>query len=321
MEPRLLSELDGLVSEARNPRTDRLDRMSAIELVQAMNEEDRTVAVAVAKVLPEVAVAVERIVTAFGEGGRLVYAGAGTSGRLGVLDASECPPTFGVDASMVVGLIAGGDHALRHAVEGAEDDEAAAVADLQRITLSGKDVLVGLAASGRTPYAASALRYARSLGATAIAVTCNPGSPITNEADISIAPEVGPEVLAGSTRLKSGTAQKLILNMLTTASMVQMGKAFGNLMVDLRASNEKLRARAVRIVAQTTGCSIAEAGEALVDAGHDTKLAIFVRLSGLTPPEAKARLADAGGILRVALDAGIDAGRGPRSLQARETSK
>lgn len=317
MELRLLSELDGLVSEARNPRTDLLDRMDALELVRTMNCEDHAVAAAVAVVLPEIAEAVDRIVAAFEAGGRLIYVGAGTSGRLGVLDASECPPTFGVDASMVVGLIAGGDHALRHAVEGAEDDEAAALADLRRIALSGRDVLVGLAASGRTPYVGAALRYARGLGAAAIAITCNPGSPITLEADISIAPEVGPEVLAGSTRLKSGTAQKLILNMLSTASMVRIGKAFGNLMVDLRASNEKLRARAVRIVVQATGCSVDEAGAALAGAGQNTKLAIFMLLSGLDGPAAQARLAAARGNLRVALDAVVDTGRGPRT----QTSK
>lgn len=317
----LLSELEGLVSEARNPRTDQLDRMSAIELVRAMNGEDHAVAAAVARVLPEVAEAVDCIVAAFSAGGRLVYVGAGTSGRLGVLDASECPPTFGVDESMVVGLIAGGDHALRHAVEGAEDDEAAAIADLQRIGFAATDVLVGLAASGRTPYAGSALRYARGLGARAIAVTCNPGSPITRDADISIAAEVGPEVLAGSTRLKSGTAQKLILNMLTTASMVRMGKVFGNLMVDLRATNEKLRARAVRIVVQATGCSTEQAREALAGANHNTKLAVFVLLSGLDTPQAAARLAEARGILRVALDAAQIRGGGSEFVQARETSR
>ncbi len=303
MEQGVLAELDGLVSEARNPRTGQLDRMSAIEIVRMMNDEDHAVAAAVARVLPQVAAAVDRIVAAFGAGGRLTYAGAGTSGRLGVLDASECPPTFGVDDSMVLGLIAGGDHALRHAVEGAEDDEAAAVSDLERIEFSGKDVLVALAASGRTPYARAALRHARALGAAAIAVTCNPRAPMSLEADISIAAEVGPEVLAGSTRLKSGTAQKLILNMLTTASMVRIGKAFGNLMVDLRATNEKLRARAVRIVVEATGCSTESARAALEGTNHNTKLAIFVLLSGLDYAHAEARLAHAGGILRVALDA------------------
>jgi N-acetylmuramic acid 6-phosphate etherase len=299
----ILAELGGLASEARNPRTGLLDRMTAMELVRTMNDEDHGVAAAVAKVLPSIAEAVDCIVDSFSTGGRLIYVGAGTSGRLGVLDASECPPTFGVEESMVVGLIAGGDYAIRHAVEGAEDDEAAAIVDLQHVGLKARDTVVGLAASGRTPYVVSALRYARNVGAKSVAVTCNPGSAIAAESDIAIVPEVGPEVLTGSTRLKSGTAQKLVLNMLSTASMVRSGKAFGNLMVDLRATNEKLKARAVRIVADATGCSDQQARGALDDAGQNAKLAIFILLSGLDRQEAEARLASANGMLRVALDA------------------
>ena len=314
MAQQILAELDGLVSEVRNPRTALLDRMNSLELVRTMNDEDHGVASAVAKVLPSIAKAVDCIVDAFSAGGRLIYVGAGTSGRLGVLDASECPPTFGVEESMVIGLIAGGDHAIRHAVEGAEDDEAAAVIDLQLAGLKARDIVVGLAASGRTPYVVSALRYARNVGAKSVAVTCNTSSAIAAESDIAIVPEVGPEVLTGSTRLKSGTAQKLVLNMLSTASMVRSGKTFGNLMVDLRATNEKLKARAARIVAEATGCSGEQARGALDDAGQNAKLAIFVLLSGLDRQEAEARLASANGMLRVALDAlpagGTTSGKG-----------
>lgn len=306
----LLSELDEMVSERSNPLTDKLDQMDVLELVMRINQEDQGVPAAVAKVLPEIAEAVTRIAAAFRRGGRLVYVGAGTSGRLGVLDASEIPPTFGVDESMVVGLIAGGDHALRHAMEGAEDNEAAALDDLDAIALSPRDVLVGLAVSGRTPYVAAALRHARQLGAATVAVTCNPGSPITQDVDIAIVPVVGPEVVTGSTRLKSGTAQKLILNMLTTASMIRIGKVYGNLMVDLRATNEKLEARAVRIVVQATGCTVMEAESALANAGHSVKLAIFILLSGLGTAEAEVQLASAKGVLRDALAA---AGHRPAS--------
>lgn len=283
--------------------------MTSMELVRTMNDEDHGVAASVAKVLPSIANAVDCIVHAFSAGGRLIYVGAGTSGRLGVLDASECQPTFGVDESMVIGLIAGGDYAIRHAVEGAEDDEAAAVIDLQHLGLKARDIVVGLAASGRTPYVVSALRHARNVGAKSVAVTCNPGSAIAAESDIAIVPEVGPEVLAGSTRLKSGTAQKLVLNMLSTASMVRSGKACGNLMVDLRATNDKLKARAVRIVSEATGRSDQQARVALDDAGQNAKLAIFILLSGLDAREAEARLVSANGMLRVALDAQLANGK------------
>ncbi|WIY53710.1 N-acetylmuramic acid 6-phosphate etherase [Devosia sp. YIM 151766] len=303
MTHHLLSELDQLISEARNPAAEGLDGASALELVGLMNQEDRRVAEAVEEVLPEIAQAVELVSAAFRAGGRLIYTGAGTSGRLGVLDASECPPTFGVDEAMVVGIIAGGDLALRHAMEGAEDDEAAAIEDLKRHQLKAQDVVVGLAASGRTPYVLAGLRYARSLGAVTIGITCNPGSPITEAAQLAIVPVVGPEVLTGSTRLKSGTAQKMVLNMLTTASMVRIGKTFGNLMVDMRATNDKLKARALRIIGQATDASLQEAEAALARADNNVKVAIFMVLSGLDAPEARQRLAQANGILRTALDA------------------
>lgn len=303
MTQRLVTELDQLMSERRNPATESLDGASTLELVALMNKEDRRVAEAIEMVLPDIAQAVECITSAFRAGGRLIYTGAGTSGRLGVLDASECPPTFGVDEEMVVGIIAGGDHALRHAMEGAEDDETAAVDDLQCHGLTAQDVVVGLAASGRTPYVLAGLRYAQEIGAATIAVTCNPGSAITTAAQVAIVPVVGPEVLTGSTRLKSGTAQKMVLNMLTTASMVRIGKTFGNLMVDMRATNDKLKARAVRIICQATEVSLKEAEAALSRADNNVKLAALMILSGADAREAQQQLELANGILRTALDA------------------
>jgi N-acetylmuramic acid 6-phosphate etherase len=297
----LLSELQDLVSENRNARTMGIDLMSTAEILSVINTEDRIVPEAVGKTLPQVALAVEAIVTAFSRGGRLVYIGAGTSGRLGVLDASECPPTFGVPPGMVIGLIAGGHEALVRATEGAEDQADAGVADLRRVGLTGDDVVVGIAVSGRTPYVIGALTYAKSVGSVTVALTCNPESTIARMADISIAPLVGAEVVTGSTRLKSGTAQKLVLNMLTTASMIRIGKTYQNLMVDLHASNEKLLARAVRIVMQATDCTVAEAEQALERAGNDVKLAILTTLTGKTVDDARAAMRDAGGFLRRAL--------------------
>lgn len=297
----LHAQLQQLVSEGRNPRTTDIDLMSSLEIVSAMNAEDRSVAEAVGKTLPEVARAVDSIVSAFNAGGRLIYIGAGTSGRLGVLDASECPPTFGVPPTMVVGLIAGGREAVVSAVEGAEDRTEAGAADLEGIALTSTDVVVGIAVSGRTPYVVGALNYAKSLGAPTVALTCNPDSPIAQMADISIAPVVGPEVITGSTRLKSGTAQKLVLNMLSTASMVRIGKTYGNLMVDMVASNGKLVARAARIVVEATGCTLPEAEAALARAGNHSKLAILMVLTGLEPDAARRKLEEAGGVLRRAI--------------------
>lgn len=298
----LMDELDQLVSEGRNPRTMGIDQMSTHDILVAINDEDNLVPAAVRATLPAIEKAVEAIVAAFGKGGRLIYVGAGTSGRLGVLDASECPPTFGVPAGKVIGLIAGGNEALIRATEGAEDRTAAGAADLDRIALEGRDVVVGIAVSGRTPYVIGALEHAKARGAVTVALTCNPSSAIAQMADISIAPVVGPEVLTGSTRLKSGTAQKLVLNMLTTASMVRIGKSYENLMVDLVASNDKLKARATRIVMQATGCSAREAEAALERTGQDVKLAILVTTRGLPVDEARAALARNNGFLRLAVN-------------------
>ncbi len=306
-ERRLISELDALVSERRNPDTMDIDLLPTPELLQKMNAADQIVATAVARVLPEVAAAVDRIVRAFRAGARLIYMGAGTSGRLGVLDASECPPTFGVPEGMVVGLIAGGNEALVRAVEGAEDDPEDGAAALRAIGLTASDVLVGIAVSGRTPYVIGGLNHARSLGATTVALTCNPRSVIAGLADIAISPVVGPEILTGSTRLKSGTAQKLVLNMLTTASMIRIGKAYENLMVDVHPTNRKLLARAVRIVTEATGCSLDEAEAALDLTGNDVKLAILVHLTGEDPDTSRERLRQAGGVLRQAVAQARDA--------------
>jgi N-acetylmuramic acid 6-phosphate etherase len=297
----LLAQLQGLVSEGRNPRSMDIDLMDAAGIVATVNAEDRLVPEAVSQVLPQVAQAVDAIVAAFNRGGRLVYIGAGTSGRLGVLDASECPPTYGVPPTMVVSLMAGGLDALVNASEGAEDNVAAGAGDLRGIALSPDDVVVGIAVSGRTPYVIGALDYAKSVGAIAVALTCNPDSPIAAMADISIAPVVGPEVVTGSTRMKSGTAQKLVLNMLSTASMIRIGKTYRNLMVDMIASNEKLVARAARIVMLATECSAEVAEAAMARAGNDTKLAIYMVLTGRGAEDARVALASANGVLRRAL--------------------
>ncbi len=298
----LLSELDRLVSEGRNARTMDIDLLDSLGVVQRINEEDKFVPSAVERVLPEVAAAVDRIVEAFRKGARLVYVGAGTSGRLGVLDASECPPTFGVPETMVVGLIAGGQEALLRAVEGAEDDALQGERDLREVDLAADDVVVGIAVSGRTPYVIGALKYAQSVGATTVALSCNPASTIAAISDIAISPVVGPEILTGSTRMKSGTAQKLILNMLTTASMIRIGKTYQNLMVDVSATNEKLLARAVRIVMQATGCEVEDAKRVLDLTGHDVKLAILIVMTGMGVDEGRAALRDAGGFLRPAIN-------------------
>jgi N-acetylmuramic acid 6-phosphate etherase len=300
-EQGLMSELDRLVSEGRNPSTVDIDLLATIDVLRKINDEDRLVPAAVEKVLPAIAAAVDRIVLAFQKGARLIYIGAGTSGRLGVLDASECPPTFGVPDDMVVGLIAGGPDALVRSTEGAEDDPKMGAKALQDIGLSANDVVVGIAVSGRTPYVIGGLNYAKQVGATTIALSCNPASTIAAIADIAISPVVGPEVLTGSTRLKSGTAQKLVLNMLSTASMIRIGKSYENLMVDLNPSNRKLVARAIRIVMQTAGCSAQQARQALDRTGNDVKLAILVVITGLDVEAARTALAKAGGFLRKAI--------------------
>ena len=301
MAENLLQTLSTLITEQRNPNSIHVDSLSALEIVQLMNEEDKQVPLAIEKCLPLIAQAVERIVAAFQQDGRLVYIGAGTSGRLGVLDASECPPTFGVSPEMVKGIIAGGERALRHPIEGAEDSKEQAVIDLQTIQFSSKDVLVGIAASGRTPYVVGALEYAKSLGSVTVSIASNPNSAMANIVDIAIDTVVGPEVLTGSSRLKSGTAQKLVLNMLTTASMILMGKCYQNLMVDVQASNEKLKARAIRIVMQATDCDKALAEETLKQADQNAKLAIMMILSGLDRAQAEALLEKHQGKLQLAL--------------------
>ena len=301
MEENLLQTLSTLITEQRNLNSMHVDSLSALEIVQLMNQEDKQVPLAIEKCLPQIAQAVECIVAAFQQGGRLVYIGAGTSGRLGVLDASECPPTFGVSPEMVKGIIAGGERALRHPIEGAEDSKAQAVVDLQTIHFSSKDVLVGIAASGRTPYVIGALEYAKSLGSVTVSIASNPNSAMANIVDIAIDTVVGPEVLTGSSRLKSGTAQKLVLNMLTTASMILMGKCYQNLMVDVQASNEKLKARAIRIVMQATDCDKILAEETLKQADQNAKLAIMMILSGLDRAQAEALLEKHQGKLQLAL--------------------
>ena len=301
MAENLLQTLSTLITEQRNPNSMHVDSLSALEIVQLMNKEDKQVPLAIEKCLPQIAQAVECIVAAFQQGGRLVYIGAGTSGRLGVLDASECPPTFGVSPEMVKGIIAGGERALRHPIEGAEDSKTQAVVDLQTIQFYSKDVLVGIAASGRTPYVIGALEYAKSLGSVTVSITSNPNSAMANIVDIAVDTVVGPEVLTGSSRLKSGTAQKLVLNMLTTASMILMGKCYQNLMVDVQASNEKLKARAIRIVMQATDCDKALAEETLKQADQNAKLAIMMILSGLDRAQAEALLEKHHGKLQLAL--------------------
>ena len=293
--------LTGMTTERRNPRTMQLDIMSELEIVTVMNEEDARVPLAIAKKLPQIAQAAHWAAEAFAQGGRLFYMGAGTSGRLGVLDAAECPPTFGVDPGMVVGLIAGGEKAFIKAVEGAEDDRALGQSDLEAHNLTAKDVVIGIAASGRTPYVLGGLAYARSVGCRTAAIACNPGSAVGKAADLAIEVEVGPEVLTGSTRLKSGTAQKLILNMISTASMVRAGKAYQNLMVDVMQTNEKLHVRAENIVIDATGVERAEARRAIDAAGGSVKCAITMLLAGCDADEARRRLDEAKGHVRAAI--------------------
>ncbi|MGI9944598.1 N-acetylmuramic acid 6-phosphate etherase [Vibrio alginolyticus] len=294
----LIAALSHLVSEGRNPDTMDIDLLPSLDIVQRINQQDKLVPLAVEKVLPEIAEAVDKITEAFKVGGRLFYIGAGTSGRLGVLDASECPPTFGTDQEMVVGIIAGGKEAMFRAKEGVEDDPTLGEQDLKENMLTQRDVVVGIAASGRTPYVIGGLEYANKLGATTVALSCNPDSPIADIADIAISPVVGPEALTGSTRLKSGTAQKLVLNMLTTASMIRLGKSYQNLMVDVKATNAKLVARAARIVMQATDCTNQEAKTALKETDYDAKLAILMILTGLDKESATEQLKAKQGYLR-----------------------
>jgi N-acetylmuramic acid 6-phosphate etherase len=296
-------DLSTLTTEQRNPDTLDIDRMSSLEIVTTMNRQDALAPAAIQPCLPVIAALVDRIVEAILAGGRLIYIGAGTSGRLGVLDASECPPTYGVDPGLVVGLIAGGDHALRHAVEGAEDDAELGARDLKAIDLNAGDVVVGIAASGRTPYTLGAMRYAKEMGAMVGCVVNTPDSAMAQAADYPIVVRSGPEVVTGSTRLKSGTAQKLVLNMLSTAAMIRLGKVYSNLMVDVQASNAKLVQRATNIVREVTGVSQDEA-RCAIERYSSAKLAIFALLSKIESDEAaRTALAAHGGRLRDALAA------------------
>lgn len=292
--------LKELVTEGRSVYHN-LDELSIREVLTIINQEDTRVPLAVAAEIPRIEEAVRLIVDAFRRGGRLFYIGAGTSGRLGVLDASECPPTFGVPADMVQGIIAGGDIALRHPIEGAEDDPEAGARDTVEREVGSRDVVVGIAASGRTPYVLGAVEEARHRGAATVALVCNPDSPLARTCQVAIAPVVGSEVLMGSTRMKAGTAQKLVLNMLTTTAMVKIGKVYSNLMVDVQATNEKLNHRAVRIVQLATGCSADVAASAFARSGGHAKTAIVMLLACVDPNEAKRLLDQANGFVKEAL--------------------
>ena len=290
------------ITEAENPRTANISELATEEIVRLMNEEDARVPAAVGRVLPDVARAVEGIVARLSEGGRLFYVGSGTSGRLGVLDASECPPTFGVPPELVQGIIAGGYDALHRATEASEDDREAGACDLVKRGVTGRDAVVGIAASGRTPYTVGAVEHARGLGAFTAAVTCAPESPITRAVDVAVVPVVGPEVVAGSTRLKAGTAQKLVLNMLSTATMIRLGYVTGNRMTNMLPRNEKLRARSLRIFAAETGADEAVARAALEAAGGDLRVALVMHATNRARGEAERALADSQGVVRRAIE-------------------
>lgn len=294
-------DLEKLTTESRNQNTLDIDKVSTLEMVKKINAEDKKVAEAVEVELPKIAEAIDGIVKGIHKGGRLIYIGAGTSGRLGILDASECPPTYGVSEELVQGIIAGGQEAIFRAKEGAEDSRELAVEDLKAKNLNENDTVVGLAASGRTPYVIGGLEYANEVGALTVAVTCNAGSEVSKAAKISIAPVVGAEVVTGSTRLKSGTAQKLVLNMLSTGVMIKLGKVYGNLMVDVRATNAKLVERAKKIVCEATGVDREEAEQFLIETNFDVKLSIFMILSKLNKDEAKNILDNNNGYIAEAL--------------------
>ncbi|MFF9808950.1 N-acetylmuramic acid 6-phosphate etherase [Streptomyces coeruleorubidus] len=301
-DPRdLRAELGSLTTEAFRPDLAGIDRLPTLDIARLMNGEDATVAGAVAARLPQIAAAIDALAERMARGGRLVYAGAGTAGRLGVLDASECPPTFNTDPSRVVGLIAGGPRAVVTSVEGAEDSRELARADLEPLGLTPDDTVVGISASGRTPYAIGAVEHARARRCLTIGLACNSGSPLAAAAEHGIEIVVGPELLTGSTRLKAGTAQKLVLNMLSTITMIRLGKTYGNLMVDVRASNDKLRARSHRIVALATGAGDEEIERALAATDGEVKNAILTILADVDGPTAARLLEESDGHLRAAL--------------------
>ncbi|MEU3145670.1 MULTISPECIES: N-acetylmuramic acid 6-phosphate etherase [unclassified Streptomyces] len=297
------AQLEALTTEAFRPELADVDRLPTLDIARLMNREDAVVAAAVAGQLPRIAAAVDAVADRMARGGRLVYAGAGTAGRLGVLDASECPPTFNTGPGQVVGLIAGGPGALVASVEGAEDSAELAAADLDALALTAEDTVVGVSASGRTPYAVGAVTHARAQGALTVGLACNAGSPLAAAAEHGVEVVVGPELLAGSTRLKAGTAQKLVLNMISTITMIRLGKTYGNLMVDVRASNEKLRARSRRIVALATGAADADVERALASTDGEVKNAVLVLLADVDGPTAVRLLDEADGHLRAALAA------------------
>ncbi len=294
-------DLSRLTTERRNPASAHIDSCTTLEMVTIMQQEDSKIASAIEKILPEIARAIDATSQRLENGGRLFYLGAGTSGRLGILDASECPPTYGTDPELVQGLIAGGVPAIFRAQEGAEDNPGLAVHDLKEHGFSAKDVLVGIAASGRTPYVIGGLKYARELGALTIALACSEHAEIAALADIALTPVTGPEVVTGSTRMKAGTAQKLVLNMLSTGTMIKLGKVYGNLMVDVKASNKKLEERAIRIVMEGSGCERTEAEKALKGAGGHAKLAILMVVAGVSASEGKALLERTSGHLAAAI--------------------
>ncbi|GGQ62637.1 N-acetylmuramic acid 6-phosphate etherase [Streptomyces asoensis] len=304
-DPReLRTTLESLTTEAFRPELADVDRLPTLDIARLMNGEDTGVPAAVGARLPQIAAVVDAVAARMARGGRLVYAGAGTAGRLGVLDACECPPTFATAPGQVVGLIAGGPSAMVTSVEGAEDSEDLAEADLAALALTPDDTVVGVSASGRTPYAVGAVRYARARGALTVGLACNAGSALAAAAEHGIEVVVGPELLTGSTRLKAGTAQKLVLNMISTITMIRLGKTYGNLMVDVRATNEKLRARAHRIVALATGADDEDIEAALTATGGEVKNAVLVLLAGVDGPAAARLLEESGGHLRAALGTG-----------------
>ncbi|PHS19135.1 MAG: N-acetylmuramic acid 6-phosphate etherase [Kangiella sp.] len=298
----LISELASLISENQNPETLDIDQVSTEEVVKQINHQDHKVADAIKQIIPEITESVDAIVNAFNSGGRLIYLGAGTSGRIGVLDAVECVPTFGIEHGMVIGLMAGGKSAMYQAKEGIEDQYDEGEKDLINIELKSEDVVVGIAASGRTPYVIGALDYATKIGAKTIALSCNPKAEIAAHAEISLLPIVGPEALTGSTRMKSGTAQKMVLNILSTASMIRIGKSYHNLMVDVKATNKKLHARGTRMLMQVTGLNEQDSNETLLKAGGLVKLAILMGLTGKNAKNASQLLDETNGFLRNAIE-------------------
>jgi N-acetylmuramic acid 6-phosphate etherase len=302
---KVFNEIINLITESRNPATFDIDSKSTLQILRLINAEDKKVPKSIEKVIPQIARGAELIVKSFKKGGRLFYIGAGTSGRLGILDAAECPPTFGTDPKIIKGIIAGGYKCLIRSREGVEDNLKAGAIDLKKVGLKKQDVVVGIAASRRTPYVLGALKYAKKTRAKTIFVFCNPGKDLKVKPDVTISPVLGPEVITGSTRMKAGTAQKLILNMLTTCSMIKMGKVYQNLMVDLQAKSQKLSERSKRIIMETTGINYREAENYLQLSGGKVKIALVMILSQINRVEAEKRLKKAGGFIRKALYYGV----------------